>query len=158
MADVETSVTIDRPIEEVFEHWADGRLYNAWNPGATKKDVRMLTPDPIGKGSRFRGTFKGAGELAYEIIDHERPYRLAMRTVVPMGTLDHTITCEPVAGGTLVRQTGNAAFRGAFRLLRPIIIGTFRRSFRANDLALKDYLEGKTAAQAGALARHSANS
>src|SRR3954468_17709780 len=117
MADVDTSVTINQPIEEVFDHWADGRLYNAWQPAATKKDVRMVTPDPIGKGSRFRGTFKGAGELEYEIIGYERPRRLAMRTVVPMGTLHHTITFEPVAGGTLVRQAGDGALKGIFKLL-----------------------------------------
>jgi len=154
---VETSVTINRPIEEVFEHWSDGRLYNAWNPSATKKDVRMLTPEPIGKGSRFRGTFKGAGECEYEIIGYERPHLLAMRTVVPIGTLHHTITCESVPGGTLVRQTGDGALKGIFKLLQPIIFGTFRRSFRANDVVLKAYLEGKATAQAGALASRAAN-
>jgi uncharacterized protein YndB with AHSA1/START domain len=157
MADVETSVTINRPIEEVFDHWADGRLYNSWQPAATKKDVRLLTPEPLGKGSRFRGTFKGAGQLEYEVIGYERPNRLAMRTVVPMGTLHHTLTFESVAGGTLVRQTGDGALRGIFKLLSPIIFGSFRRTFRANDLALKEYLEGKTAAQAGSLAGRVAN-
>ena len=60
MIKVETSITINRPPEEIFDHWADGRLYNQWTPGAVKKDVRMVTPEPIGAGSKFRGTFKGS--------------------------------------------------------------------------------------------------
>jgi uncharacterized protein YndB with AHSA1/START domain len=142
MADVETSITIQRPVEEVFQHWADGRLYNQWQPAATKKDVRLVTPEPIGVGSRFRGTFKGAGAVEYTILGYEPPRLLAMTTTTPMGELRHTITCAPAGGGTRVVQTGEAHLRGIYRLLKPLLMAVFRRSFRANDAALRDYLEG----------------
>jgi uncharacterized protein YndB with AHSA1/START domain len=141
MVRVQTTATIDRPPEEIFDHWADGRLYNAWCPGATKRDVRMVTPGPLGAGSRFRGTFKGAGEVEYEFVDYDRPRRLTMVMRPKMGDFRHQIDLEPVPGGTRVTQRGEGQLRGIFRLLGPLLQGTFARSFRANDAALKRYLE-----------------
>jgi uncharacterized protein YndB with AHSA1/START domain len=146
---VNTSIVINRPIEEVFDHWADGRLANEWNVLVTKKDVRMLTPEPIGPGSRFGGTYKLAGRVEYEILEYARPTRLRMRSTSPMGPLYQTITCEPVSGGTLLRQAASADFKGLFKLMRPLFERMSLRSFRDNDRALKAYLEGR-AARSGA--------
>jgi uncharacterized protein YndB with AHSA1/START domain len=143
MADVETGVVINRPAEEVFDHWADGRLYNDWQPAAIKRDIRLLTPEPIGRGARFHGTFKGAGELEYEITDYDRPRRLAMVTHTRLGELRHTITCTSVSGGTSVSQIGEGRFRGLYQLLKPLLLLVFRRTFQQNDRALKWYLEGR---------------
>ncbi len=143
MARVQTSVSISRPAEEVFDHWADGRLYNDWTPGAIKKDVRMVTPGTIGVGSRFRGTFKGAGEVEYEIVEYERPRRLAMITHAKIGDLRHTITCEQRDGATQVTEVGEAHFKGIFKLLGPFLISVFKKSFADNDRALKQYLEAR---------------
>src|SRR4051812_21602031 len=116
---VETSITINRPPEDIFEHWADGRLYNQWTPGAVKKDVRMVTPAPIGVGSRFRGTFKGMGEVEYEIVEYDRPRRLTLVTHAKIGDLSHMITCERRDGATYVKEVGDGTFKGIFRLLAP---------------------------------------
>lgn len=149
MPRVNTSVLINCPIEEVFDHWADGRLSNDWNVMAVAKDVTMLTPEPIGRGSRFRGTFKVAGESEYEIVEYQRPHLLKMVASSPLGPLYHTVTCESVPGGTLLRQTADGDLRGLFKLLRPIVERSTRRNFRANDLALKRYLEETARAGGG---------
>jgi len=143
MARIETSTVIGRPVEEVFDQWADGRLYNDWSQAAVKKDVRLLTPEPIGVGSRFRGTFQGNGEMEYEIAGYDRPRRLAMRAATKVGELTHAINCEPADGGTRVTQVGEARFKGVFRLLQPLLLMVFKRSFRTNQEALKRYLEGQ---------------
>jgi uncharacterized protein YndB with AHSA1/START domain len=153
MIRVETSIMINRPPEEIFDHWADGRLYNDWTPGAVKKDVRMVTPEPIGVGSKFQGTFKGIGELKYEILEYGRPRRLAMVTHVKIGDLHHTITCERLDGGTRVTEVGEGQLKGIFKLLEPLFAAIFKKSFADNDRALKQYLEGK-----GAAVRRSASS
>jgi uncharacterized protein YndB with AHSA1/START domain len=145
MPRVDTEIIINRPIEEVFDHWADGRLANEWNVLAEKKDVQMLTPEPIGQGSRFAGTYKLAGRVEYEILEYARPTLLRMRSTSPMGPLYQTVTCEAVPGGTRLRQSGRADFKGLFKVLRPLFELMSLRSFRANDLALKAYL--KRAAQ-----------
>jgi uncharacterized protein YndB with AHSA1/START domain len=143
MIRIETSIIINRPAEEIFDHWADGRLYNDWTPGAVKKDVHMVTPEPIGVGSKFRGTFKGIGELEYEILEYERPRRLAMVTHVKIGDLRHTITCERIDGGTRVVELGEGQLKGIFKLLQPLFSSIFKKSFADNDRALKQYLEGR---------------
>jgi uncharacterized protein YndB with AHSA1/START domain len=148
MADVETTITITAPIESVLDQWAEGRRYNEWQPAATKKDVHLVTSSGIGPGARFRGTFKGAGELEYEIVDYQRPHLLAMRTVTKMGELRHTIRCEETPGSRRVSQFGEARFRGVYKLAGPLILMVFRRSFRQNDQALKRILEGSTSAVA----------
>jgi len=145
MIRVETNITINRPPEEIFDHWADGRLYNQWTPGAVKKDVRMVTPGPIGVGSKFRGTFKGIGELEYEILEYDRPRRLAMVTHVKIGDLHHIITCERIDGTTRVVELGEGQLRGIFKLLQPLFTSVFQKSFADNDRALKQYLEGEFA-------------
>jgi uncharacterized protein YndB with AHSA1/START domain len=145
MIRIETSITINRPPEEIFDHWADGRLYNQWTPGAVKHDVRMVTPEPIGVGSKFRGTFKGIGELEYEILEYDRPRRLAMVTHVTIGDLYHTITCERVGDATRVVELGEGHLRGMFKLLQPLFALIFKQSFADNDQALKQYLEGASA-------------
>jgi uncharacterized protein YndB with AHSA1/START domain len=143
MIRVETSIIINRPPEEIFDHWADGRLYNDWTPGAVKKDVRMVTPEPIGVGSKFQGTFKGIGELKFEILEYGRPRRLAMVTHVKIGDLHHTITCERIDGGTRVVELGEGQLKGIFKLLEPLFAAIFKKSFADNDRALKQYLEGR---------------
>ena len=130
MIKVETSITINRPPEEIFDHWADGRLYNQWTPGAVKKDVCMVTPEPIGAGSKFRGTFKGIGELEYEILAYDRPWRLAMVTHVKIGDLYHTITFERIDGATRVVELGEGHLNGIFKLLQPLFTSVFRRALR----------------------------
>jgi uncharacterized protein YndB with AHSA1/START domain len=153
MIRIKTSIIINRQAEEIFDHWADGRLYNAWTPAAVKKDIRMVTPEPIGVGSRFRGTFKGPGELEYEILEYNRPGRLAMETHAKIGDLRHIITCERLDGATRVTEVGEGQLKGIFKLLEPLFAAIFKKSFADNDRALKQYLEGK-----GAAVRRSASS
>jgi uncharacterized protein YndB with AHSA1/START domain len=143
MIRVETVITINRPPEEIFDHWADGRLYNHWAPAATEKDVHMVTPEPIGVGSRFRGTFKGTGEVEYEIVEYDRPRQLTMVTHTKMGDLQHTITCERLDGATRVKEVGEGQLKGLFKLLTPLLTSVFKKSFTDNDRALKQYLEGQ---------------
>src|SRR4029079_3651891 len=118
MIKVETSITINRPPEEIFDHWAESRLYSRWTPGAVKKDVHMITPEPIGAGSKFRGTFKGIGEVEYEILTYDRTWRLAMGQHVQSGDLYHTITFERIDGATRVVELGEGQLRGIFKLLQ----------------------------------------
>jgi hypothetical protein len=102
----------------------------------------------VGEGSRFRGTFKGAGEVEYEFVEYDRPRRLTMVMHPKIGDFRHEISFEPVTGGTRVIQRGEGQPRGVFRLLGPLLQRTFSRSFRDNDVALKRYLEGKASAAA----------
>jgi uncharacterized protein YndB with AHSA1/START domain len=73
-AQVEGEIVIGRPVEEVFDYVADERHEPNFN--ARKSRVELLTPEPIGVGSRFgvemtmmRPVFK----LTVEFTAFDRP-------------------------------------------------------------------------------------
>src|SRR5262245_60245953 len=109
MAQVETSIIIDRPLDEVFDHWADGRLQNRWNVLGTG-DARLLTPEPIGLGTRFQGTFTRIGLVEWSIVEYDRPRRVTMRAHSEIVDLQHGVLCVPAEGGTRVTQRSVAVF------------------------------------------------
>jgi uncharacterized protein YndB with AHSA1/START domain len=137
-------VIIQRPIDEVFEQYADGRRYADWLPGAS--EMELLTSEPVGVGSRFRGKFPGFGEVHWQIEQFERPRRLLNLGAAPIGDMRHTITFEPVPGGTRVKQRGEGVYTGIFRVLGPIaapfIRAAIAKNWRQTALHLKGHLEG----------------
>lgn len=138
-------VIIQRPVAEVFEHYADGRLYGRWLPGAA--EMRLLTPEPVGVGSQFTGQFPGFGTVRWTIEEFDRPRRLVNLGQAPIGDMRHTIGFEAVPGGTRVTQRGDGELKGIFRALAPLATPLVRRGMTKNwhqtALQLKRYLEGQ---------------
>ena len=56
------SYIIKGPPAEVFDTAADPLTQLKWDPG-TLKSVEKLTPEPLGRGSRYRGKFKCMGTV-----------------------------------------------------------------------------------------------
>src|SRR4051812_33858374 len=54
---------------------ADIRNEPKWQPDVSS--VEKLTDGPVGQGTRFRGSYKGLGDLDVEISEYDRPNRLA---------------------------------------------------------------------------------
>jgi uncharacterized protein YndB with AHSA1/START domain len=140
MPSVRTTTTISAPPEEVFDAFADGRRMGAWHPGS-RSEIRLLTPGPIGKGSRFHASFKGSGEHDYELIEYDHPRRLVMRAPSPIGPLHHEVICEPVAGGTRLTQIGTTTVHDPRWLLAWLMRPLFAKLFRDSEPALRRYLE-----------------
>jgi hypothetical protein len=59
VAHVTGSVRIAAPPEQVFDTVADSRNEPSFNPAMT--EVALLTPEPIGLGTRFRARMGGLG-------------------------------------------------------------------------------------------------
>ena len=59
MAHVTGSVRIAAPLERVFDTVADSRNEPSFNTAMT--EVELLTPEPIGLGTRFRARMGNAG-------------------------------------------------------------------------------------------------
>jgi hypothetical protein len=68
MAKIEGEILIGRPAEEVFDFVADSRNEPSFNPAMT--GVELLTPLPIGRGTRFRGRMgKAATPMLVELTE-----------------------------------------------------------------------------------------
>ena len=83
MAHITGQVRIAAPAGQVFDTVADSRNEPSFNPAMA--GVELLTPLPIGLGTRFRARMGRAGtEMLVELTALDRPHRLGSRTASSM--------------------------------------------------------------------------
>ena len=114
---------IECPATTAFDLMADIRSELDWNSGVS--EVELLTPEPIGKGSRFRIVDK-RGQHDVEITTYKRPDTLSL--VVSDKSMDVNIDFTLVEQGNITVMTGrfNAKVRGLMRFF-------FHRSLRSQS-------------------------
>jgi uncharacterized protein YndB with AHSA1/START domain len=117
MPTASNTVTIRRPIDEVFAFVADGTTGPRWRPGIL--DIAHASGD--GVGAIYRQGVKGPGgrriAADYEITAYEPPRRLAFKAIAgpirPTGSYE----LSEVDGGTSVTFALAAELAGWQRLL-----------------------------------------
>jgi hypothetical protein len=114
MAHISGHIRIAAPVGQVFDTVADSRNEPSFNPAMT--GVELLTPPPIGLGTRFGARMGKAGmEMLVELTEFERPHRLGSRTTSSMMETSGTLTFAADGEDTLmswdwqVRPIGLAA-------------------------------------------------
>ena len=105
MGRIEATDVVPHPREQVFAAAADPEQQLKWDPD-TLKSVKKLSSGPLGRGSRYRGTFKGFGTVDYEFAEFDEPNRFAHLANVRVGRMRHTFTFDEVPEGTRVIQVG----------------------------------------------------
>ena len=136
-------IEIDAPVDVVFDTVADSRNEPSFNPDM--RSVELLTPLPIGPGSRFRAHMgKADTEMLVEIVDYERPHRLRTRTSSSMMTTDGTLSFTPSGHGTLMAWDWQVRPLGWLRLLGPVFGTIGGRVERGIWTGLKHHLEDRT--------------
>ncbi len=99
----ECSIVINRDVPSVFALMGDFRTMVKWYPGC--EVVEMVTPEPIGPGTRFasRGHLSSGNPVSGvdQIVDYEPNHLYSSRTLGSMKNLD-VVTFEPVGAGTRV--------------------------------------------------------
>jgi len=133
-------VTIARSQPEVFDYVVDTNNLLDWNSAALSCE-NTVTPDQIGRGSRFHGSFKGYGDVDVEITEFERPNRFTMVSATKAGRFSHTISLTQTPGGTRLEQGASLEPKGLSRLMAPIVGSMIRRQFRRDNAKLKQVLE-----------------
>ncbi|MCO1655296.1 SRPBCC family protein [Pseudonocardia humida] len=68
---VENSIDIARPVEAVFDYCSDMRTEVDWNPAV--KTIELVSDGPVGRGSRFVGSYSGLGKATMEVVEFARP-------------------------------------------------------------------------------------
>jgi uncharacterized membrane protein len=131
MQGAEHTVTVDRPIDEVFAFLADGENGPRWRSGVL--DVERVAGD--GLGARYRQGVKGpmGRRVAadFEVTEFAPPRVLAFRAVAGPVRPEGRYELEATGDGTRVRFALQCTPRGFAKLLTPMVARTMRSEVQA---------------------------
>ncbi len=99
-----------------------------WDPGVETGE--MLTPEPVGVGSRFRLVARVLGRripLDYEIVAYDRDEQIVVRAENSSARSVDTITFEERDDGSVVVYDAQLDAKGIWRLADPLFAIIFRR-------------------------------
>jgi uncharacterized protein YndB with AHSA1/START domain len=140
VAHVTGSVRIAAPRERVFDTVADTRNEPSFNTAIT--EVELLTPEPIGPGSRFRARMGSARmDMLVQVTEFDRPHRLGSLTISSMMGTSGTLTFTADTDATLMIWDWQVRPKGWFQALGPLVGPLGRRMERKIWTGLKRQLE-----------------
>lgn len=120
MAHITGDIRIEAPIDRVFDTVADSRNEPSFNPAMT--EAELLTPEPIGVGSKFRARMGKAGtDMLIELTEFDRPHRLGSVTTSSMMETSGTLTFAAEAGATVMSWDWQVRPKGLFALTGPLV-------------------------------------
>jgi hypothetical protein len=129
---------VDAAPETVFDHVSDPRTETVWNPAARRID--LLTPEPLGPGSRFEGSWFGPGRGSLEILEYARPTHWRTRGRFRGLDIDVIGGVEPRERGTRLTLATELAADGVLRPLLPVLAAGLRVAGRGNMRRLRRML------------------
>ena len=140
MPSAERTVTINRPLHEVFAFVADKENDPRWRPGVA--EIERVSGE--GAGAKYRQVMKGPGgrpiPADFEITNYEPGKRLAFRAtagpVRPEGGFDFV----EEGGATRVTFKLDAELKGMKKLMAPMVGKSMRNEVESLD-RLKQILE-----------------
>ncbi len=143
MIDIESTVEIDRPAEEVFAFVADQANAPRWQAGL--HEVRCLTDGPVGVGSEheFVRVFAGRQVASRNRFVEFEPGRY-VAFEIPSGWITGRASylAEPrPSGGTVLVSRMQFRVRRPAALLEPILGRLLARDSRRDEARLKRLLE-----------------
>ena len=144
MPTVSDSVVIARNPAAVFAAIEDPTVQMTFDDMI--RSVERLTDGPIGKGTRFRGDFKGMGTVEYEYADFEAGRRIVHGVRMPFGGMRHAFALSPEGGGTRLVQTIDADLNLLGKLLWPLMMQRmFRQRVASLNGRIKTFVESRPA-------------
>lgn len=143
VANVLLTVTIDRPLPDVFRVLSTPEITPRWSANAIEEHT--TTQGPAAIGSRRRATIRrfggGTTENEIEITEFEPNERIAVRSIESAVPFTSSWSFTPVGDATRVDWRWDFAVRGWLRPLDGLVGSMFARSFRRDLQRLKSMME-----------------
>lgn len=140
MIEVEHTLEIERPAEEVFGYLTDVSRLAEWQTSAESAELE----GELREGARIREvrTFMGRSATStLEVTEYEPPRRFSLRVVE--GPIRYSVehALEPLDGRTRVTFVGRGETKGVPRLLQGAVRRAVERQFLKDLEAFKRTLE-----------------
>lgn len=142
MAEITHTLTIARPVEEVFARLTDPEGVPEWQESALA--VVRDEDGPVGVGSRWteRRKFMGReSDAAVEVTEHEpdRLFTLAIKAGPVAVGIRHALRAVPEGTSLVIDVSGG---EGVPRFMRGMAVKAVARQAAKDFTVLKDQLEG----------------
>jgi len=142
----EGAVTVNRPIEAVFDFLADGENDPKFSPRV--QEIRKTTEGPIGAGTIYASTVKDAGmrtKREFRLTEVERPTRIRWtelsKNMITASEGGYDLT--PEGDGTRVRIFNVLEGHGIGKLIAPLALRAARKGADDMARAIKAAVEGE---------------
>ena len=143
MAHAEGSITINRPIQEVFDFILDGTNSPLWRPSVI--DVQAPLSKPLGVGAIFKQGLKGPGgriDGDYEIIECKPNELIKFQVIAGPARPTGTYLFKSMGNSTQVTFILDFQPKGLAKLMDGMINNSMKGEV-ATLANLKSYLESK---------------
>jgi carbon monoxide dehydrogenase subunit G len=144
MSAITSSITINRPIEDVFAVLTNVENTRKWFPGNVKE--WWTSPPPHGVGSTRRARVKmGLMTTENDAVTtvYEPPTRAVLKGTSPNASFEATLAFEPAPGGTQVDVNIQMFLRGPAKLFGGPFARWYGGSWEKGLVNLKRMMEAR---------------
>lgn len=137
---IQRTVETTAPPEAVFAYLSDFTTTREWDPGTV--DTTKVSGDG-GVGTTYHNVSSFLGrktELTYTVTGHEPPRQFALRGENKSVVAHDTMEIAPDGEGSRVTYTAEFSFRGAARLVAPLLAPALKKLGDDAEKGLRDAL------------------
>jgi uncharacterized protein YndB with AHSA1/START domain len=141
MSSFETSILINRPIEEVFAFVTDLDTWSEWQ--ADLVEVKKTTPGPLAAGSTYTMVIMIRGrqqEVKYTVTEFEANSKITASSPGTF-TLENQTIFIKVDQETRIRQLTKISSDGLYKIFGPLAVWRFKKQAESSYETLKELLE-----------------
>lgn len=147
MPTIAQSVTVNRPVEEVWDFISNFENTTRWSQGVL--EARQTSDGPLGVGSTLQTVVRAFGRRRtadYLVTEYEPNHAFAFTVTSGPMTSRARYSVEPAGAGTRLTASGEARARGLSKLLAPILVRIVKRHSQDDLANAKRILEASAAA------------
>jgi hypothetical protein len=124
------TITVERPIDEVFAVLTDVTLTGRWYPANVEE--WWVTPPPHGVGSVRRARVLVLGRRTENdavVTEYDPPRRAALKGLSRIAPFEATLSFERVDEATRIEVETVFHLRGAMRVIGPMFVRNYERGW-----------------------------
>lgn len=142
MPKIENTITINRPVEQVFTFVADYRNNVKWQTGVIAAEFTSTGPVGVGTTYKYDAEIMGRKlETSGELTVYDPPKKVAWKSTSGPFPMSGSTIFASVEAGTLVSDTIEAEPGGFFKLAAPLLFKQMQGQTAKDMHKLKEILE-----------------